>query len=174
MNMKNKQIRNITFSALLIAVGLVLPQLFHAVGGQTAGTIFLPLHIPVFVAGLLLGPAMGGSIGLLLPFVSSLMTGMPPALRLPFMMVELCAYGVISGLIMKQTKNALLSLIVAQVGGRIFYALSLIIAANILKIPAPALTAFLMGITNGLPGLGIQWVLIPLLVKLLKDRVEYE
>ena len=169
-----KQIKRITFCALIIAIGLVLPQLFHTIGGQTAGTMFLPLHIPALIAGLLLGPLEGSMVGLFLPFLSSLLTGMPPALRLPFMMVELCGYGLIGGILMKKSKNVFLSLLIAQIGGRMVYGLSLIVAINILKIPAPPLAGFLTGITSGWPGLLIQWILIPLLVQLLRGRIHYE
>ena len=174
MEHSKNQIKKITFSALLIAVGLVLPQLFHLIGGTAAGTTMLPMHIPVLIAGLLLGPSMGMSVGLLLPLVSSLLMGMPPAIRLPFMMVELFTYGLVIGLLMKKTDNALLSLVGAQIIGRIAYGLSLVVGIYLLQIPAPALAGFLPGILSGIPGLVIQWLLIPILVHLLKGRIRID
>ena len=72
----------------LLTVGLVLPQAFH-VFGQGVGMAFLPMHLPVMIAGILLGPCYGGLIGLIVPLVSSMLTGMPPVPNLYFMIVEL-------------------------------------------------------------------------------------
>lgn len=44
--------------ALLLAAGILLPQVFHMIGGQAMGGMFLPMHLPVFVAGLLLGAVL--------------------------------------------------------------------------------------------------------------------
>ena len=49
-------IRKISFGGLLLSIGIVLPQVFHLTGGPTSGATFLPMHIPVLIAGLLLGP----------------------------------------------------------------------------------------------------------------------
>ena len=48
--------RKIVLSALLIAIGVALPQAFHAI--PNAGSIFLPMHIPVLVSGFLVGPSV--------------------------------------------------------------------------------------------------------------------
>ena len=59
--------RDLTYAALLIALGLLMPQVFHMIGGQQAGGMFLPMHIPVLMAGLLLGPAYGTAVGVVTP-----------------------------------------------------------------------------------------------------------
>ena len=51
--------KKMVYGGLLTAVGLVLPQAFH-VFGQGAGMAFLPMHLPVMIAGILLGPCYGG------------------------------------------------------------------------------------------------------------------
>ena len=90
--------RDLTYAALLIALGLLMPQVFHMIGGQQAGGMFLPMHIPVLMAGLLLGPAYGTAVGVVTPLLSFLISGMPPLAKLPFMVIELAAYGFASGL----------------------------------------------------------------------------
>ena len=67
----------LTGTALLIALGVALPLVFHAV--PLGGRIFLPMHLPTFVAGLILGPLSGLVVGVGSPVVSSLLTGMPVA-----------------------------------------------------------------------------------------------
>ena len=41
-------IRKLTYTALMIAVGILLPQIFHMLGGTAAGGTFLPMHIRCF------------------------------------------------------------------------------------------------------------------------------
>mgnify|MGYP006924666979 CR=1 FL=1 len=50
--MKKTRIVSLTGTALCMALGLVLPLLFHLIG---AGPVFLPMHIPVLLCGLLTG-----------------------------------------------------------------------------------------------------------------------
>ena len=66
------KLRQITGSALLAAVGVLLPQVFHMIGGTVTGAMFLPMHIPVLLAGMLYGPMCGASVGVLAPTLSFL------------------------------------------------------------------------------------------------------
>jgi thiamine transporter ThiT len=110
----------IVLSAMLIAVGLILPYITaHAFGMQ--GTILLPMHLPVFLIGFLCGPQFGAIGGIIIPVLSSLLTGMPPVYPvLPFMAGELFTYGLVSGLLYKKAKLPLYpSLLISMVCGRI-------------------------------------------------------
>ena len=89
--------RRLVMSALCVALGLVLPLAFHAV--PNAGQVFLPMHIPVLLCGLICGPVYGLVCGALTPFLSSVLTGMPPSSMLPGMMCELATYGLVGGLL---------------------------------------------------------------------------
>ena len=62
--------------AVCIALCAVLPMAFHAI--PNAGSIFSPMHIPALLCGLVCGPWFGLLCGLAGPFVSSMVTGMPP------------------------------------------------------------------------------------------------
>ena len=44
--------KTMILAALCFALGLVLPSAFHMIG---AGTVFLPMHIPVLICGLVCG-----------------------------------------------------------------------------------------------------------------------
>jgi thiamine transporter ThiT len=109
--------------AVCIALCYVLPLFFHGI--QNAGSIFCPMHIPVFICGLICGWQYGLLCGIAGPTISSALTGMPPIAYLPTMIVELVLYGVIAGLLSKhvRTKNTYvdlyISLIVAIIIGRI-------------------------------------------------------
>lgn len=43
----------------------------------------LPMHIPVLICGLFCGAPYGLACGMITPFLSSMTTGMPPAMILP-------------------------------------------------------------------------------------------
>lgn len=85
--------------ALCIAIGVLLPMAFHVI--PNAGSIFLPMHIPVLICGLFCGAPYGLACGIITPFLSSMTTGMPPAMILPQMMIELAVYGLVTGLCLK-------------------------------------------------------------------------
>lgn len=165
--------KKLTYMGLLLGIGIVLPQVFHFAGPQS-GAIFLPMHIPVLIAGFVLGPIYGLSLGILLPLVSSVLTGMPSLVRLPFMMGELMTYGYFSGFIYRLTKgqswSCILSLLSAMILGRIVYGLMLMVATYILNMNVGGLVAVLVAISTGIPGIIIQFIFIPLLVYALESK----
>jgi uncharacterized membrane protein len=121
MNEMNAAKRTV-LCAMCIALCYVLPLAFHGVG---LGSALSPMHIPVLLCGLLCGSGAGLLCGLIGPVLSSLLSGMPPALMLVRMIPELCVYGLIGGLCMRLIRtgslmgDTYLSLAVAMVAGRI-------------------------------------------------------
>jgi niacin transporter len=173
MKVLSISIKKLCTGALLLALGILLPQVFHMLGGQALGGFLLPMHISVFLAGFLIGPYLGLIVGLITPIISFFLTGMPPTARLPFMIIELMAYGLFSGLFYQHKWNIYLSLIAAQVCGRVFYALSLLIAAHLFHLNALPVIAVWTAVTTGLPGIVIQILLIPPLVAFLKKVASF-
>ena len=164
--MKHNTILRMILAALFIAIGVVVPAMFH-INGQ----VFLPLHIPVMLAGFICGPAFGFAAGLITPIVLSLTTGMPPMYPMAFCMaLECAAYGLVCGLLMSRfgfrrsggvVLSSLLVLIIAMLAGRVVYALACV-AFGSLRLSAGALPPFISGLTvTALPGIVIQLVLIP-------------
>lgn len=161
-----KSTKNIVLTALFIAIGVVLPQAFHAI--PNAGSIFLPMHIPVLMSGYAVGPVFGLICGVLTPLLSHLIFGMPPAPILPSMLCELACYGLMSGLLNRviKTENKLMKnylvLIGAMICGRAFYG---ILNALIFKAGSYSLSAWLSAaLITALPGIIIQLILIPALI----------
>ena len=97
--------KKIVFSAVMVAVGILLPMAFHAI--PNAGAVFAPMHLPVLVAGFICGPLYGVLVGLVCPLLSFITTGMPNAATLPNMMVELFFYGGGAGLFFRLIKTKL-------------------------------------------------------------------
>lgn len=145
----------------------------HAFGMQ--GTVFLPMHIPVFLIGLFCGPMYGAMGGILIPVLSSLLTGMPPFFpMLPIMTGELVTYGLVSGLLFHKAKMPIYpTLLISMACGRLVYGLifeGLLIANNGSLKAATVFGAVLTGI----PGILIQLILIPVIVSSAKKYNKYE
>ena len=87
----------LTGTALLLAMGVVLPIVFHAF--PLGGRIFLPMHLPALVAGLVLGPVAGLIVGAGSPVLSMLLTGRPTVPYMIPMLLELATYGLVAGLV---------------------------------------------------------------------------
>ena len=115
--------KKLCFSAIMLAVGILLPMAFHAI--PNGGNIFAPMHLPVFITGFLCGPMYGAIVGLVCPLMSCLFTGMPSVAFLPNMMAELLVYGTVTGLLFRIIKtgkiipDAILTLILSMLAGRI-------------------------------------------------------
>ncbi|MDL2257615.1 ECF transporter S component [Eubacteriales bacterium OttesenSCG-928-K08] len=165
--------KNMTLTAALIAMGLILPTLMHMLA---AGTVLLPMHIPVIIAGLLLGAPYGALCGLILPYLSSLLTGMPPLFPTAIAMsLELCAYGTLTGWLYRNVKWSIYpAMIASMLGGR---AISGIANAILMGIAGRAysLEIFLTAaFVTGFPGIVIQLSCIPALVLALQKTRFFE
>lgn len=158
--------KQITLTALLLALGVVLPQAFHMI--PNAGSVILPMHIPVLIAGFAVGPVLGCIDGILTPILSSMIFGMPPAPYLPSMVCELAVYGLCTGLFNRYIKienayaKAYVVLILSMLCGRLTYGVlnALIFRAGNYSLQVWLTSAFV----TGLPGIIIQLVLIPVLI----------
>ena len=167
--------RWIAHSALYLALAVVLPIAFHqlgnAIGYGIAGRVFLPMHIPVLIAGFLLGPAAGVMVGILAPTISHLLTQMPPPYAVPLMSMELPIYGLVAGVSYNRLRlNIYIALIASMIFGRIMFGLGLFILGLFMDLPYSAAKWFSTGgaIISGLPGIALQLVLVPILVAAVK------
>ena len=163
---KMSNVKKSIITAVCIALCYVIPLMFHGI--QNAGNIFCPMHIPVFICGLICGWQFGLLCGIAGPALSSALSGMPPAAILPSMMVELAAYGTAAGLMMKlvRTKSTYadlyISLIVAIVCGRVLAGLA---KALIFARGSYSMSAWIAGsVVTSWPGTVIQLVFIPTIV----------
>lgn len=163
---KMSNVKKSIITAVCIALCYVIPLMFHGI--QNAGSIFCPMHIPVFICGLICGWQYGLLCGIAGPALSSALSGMPPVAILPSMMVELAVYGTAAGLMMKlvRTKSTYadlyISLIVAIVCGRVLAGLA---KALIFARGSYSMSAWIAGsVVTSWPGTVIQLVFIPTIV----------
>lgn len=84
------------------------------------------------------------------------------------MLIELLTYGLVSGLLRSRKINLYVSLILAQIAGRIANALALVFATYVLQLNVPAVITVGTAVVTGIPGLILQLVLVPAVVILIE------
>ena len=158
-------VKRLVLTAVCAALCVVLPMAFHAF--PNGGSVFLPMHIPVLLCGLICSWPYGLVCGLLGPFLSSILTQMPPLAYLPSMMIECAVYGCVAGAMMRllHTKKTYLDLYLsmgtAMILGRFIAGLA---KALILAPGTPVFAWVTTSLVEGIPGIIIQLALIPSIV----------
>ena len=167
------QMRKITYTSLFIALGLILPFLTGQV--PQIGNMLCPMHIPVLLCGFLCGWSWGLLAGLIVPVLRSFLFVMPILFPNAICMAfELGTYGMVTGILHKKLPqkpwNVYVSLLAAMVLGRIVWGIAMSICLGI-NGQTFGMTAFLAGaVTNAIPGIFVQVVLIPVIVTVLEKE----
>ena len=166
-----KTIRNLTLSAMFMAIGLVLPFLTGQI--PQIGSMLLPMHIPVFLCGLICGWKYGLAVGFILPLLRSFLFTMPPMFPTAVAMAfELAVYGLTAGFLYERSRWQCIialyrSLIAAMIAGRLVWG---VVQVLLLGLSGSAFTwkMFLSGaFLNSIPGIIIQLILIPAIMLVL-------
>ena len=171
MNNKTK-VKKLVFSAFFLALGVVLPFVTGQI--KEIGDSLLPMHLVVMMAGLVLGGKYGLLVGLFLPPLRSVTVGMPPIFpNAVWMALEFATYGFVLGFLYhkffkKQIWWLYVSLFVSMISGRIVWGLAKTILLGVAG-KAFTLSAFWIGgFMDAIPGIALQLVLIPFIVKLIE------
>jgi len=158
--LKITRAKEIIFSVAFTAMAVYAPMLVHYLGGVDAGRKFLPMPFFVLLAGLTLGWRAGLMAGLVSPIISFLISGMPAIAILPVMIIQLCAFGFLSG-ILKEKYSSFISLAGAIIFGFILAGMAILFFS---KINAAAYVMNAM--RDGWMGILIQLALIPVIIKI--------
>lgn len=160
--------RSIVLTGLMIAIGLVIVTICRSFLGVTFLKLFSPMHFPVLIAGLVLGPWEGLVCGLATPALSYMISGLPQMGPLA-MMAELGVYGLVTGWMMrksdrKKISSVYIALIAAMILGRIAGGLvtALLVSSYSFSI---WITAYFISTA---PAIVIDLIVIPFLVKALQ------
>lgn len=162
---RKKPILNLTLSAMFMAIGLVLPFLTGQI--KQIGSMLLPMHIPVFLCGLICGWQYGLIVGFVLPILRSMVFGMPILFPTGIAMAfELATYGVVIGWLYSHSRwQCVIALyrcmIMAMLAGRLVWGVVQIV---LLGINGNGFTwqMFIAGaFLNAIPGIILQLILIP-------------
>lgn len=161
----SKTTKNLTLSAMFLAIGMVLPFLTGQI--PQIGNMMLPMHIPVLLCGVICGWQYGAALGFILPLIRYMVFGMPVLFPTGIAMAfEMLTYGLVIGLVYSLSRwkcivSLYRALISAMIAGRIVWAVAQMI---LLGVSGGAFTMkmFLAGaFLNAVPGIIIQLVLIP-------------
>ena len=171
--MKKNHIMRLALSAMLLAIGLVLPFLTGQI--PEVGSMLCPMHIPALLCGFFCGWPWGLMVGFIAPVLRSVTFGMPPMFPVAICMAfELAAYGAISGALYqklpKKKSSIYIALLVAMVLGRVVWGVAQFVCLG-LTGSSFGLAAFWAGaVTSAIPGIIVQIILIPLLVMALEKH----
>jgi len=172
--MRKIKVQKMVLSAMFLGVGMVLPLFTGQL--KEIGDSLLPMHVPVMLCGFICGASYGFVVGMILPFLRSVIFGMPPIYpNAVWMALELASYGFVIGMIYFHSKNKSLksiyvSLLSAMLAGRAVWGIS---KAVLLGIGGKAFgfAMFLSGgFVDALPGIVLQLVLIPFIVRMIERK----
>ena len=161
------QVRRMTYSALCLALALVLPFLTGQI--PQIGSALCPMHLPVLLCGFLCGWPWGLAVGFIAPLLRSVIFGMPPMIPTALAMAfELATYGALAGFLYRKFPKTIpgiyASLLIAMICGRLVWGVVRLILAGV-QGNGFTFAMFLSGaITTAIPGIIDQLVLIPAIV----------
>ncbi len=161
-------LRQIPLAALFLAVGVVLPQFFHLLG---LGAAFLPMFLPVMTGAMLLRWKFAILPALFSPLISFMITGMPPLAPpvLPIIIVELVVVAsLISLLRVHNKRDVWTALLIAIIVDRLLLFLLVWLILPLFGLEHPLFSLAL--VSTGIPGIVLQLITIPLVMKLIRDR----
>ena len=163
--------RKLVLAALFLAMAYVMPFLTGQI--PEIGSMLCPMHIPVLLCGFVCGWSWGLAVGLIAPLLRSLTLWMPPIYPTALCMAfELATYGALAGLLHRlfprKRPFVYLSLLISMIAGRLVWGAAMFVCMGISGKGFP-FSAFLAGaVTNALPGIALQLILIPVLVVLIE------
>ena len=168
---KQNYLVTLALSAMFLAMAFVLPFLTGQI--QQLGNMLCPMHIPVILCGFVCGAPWGLAVGLIVPLLRSITLGVPVLFpQAVAMAFELAVYGLVSGVLYrslpKKKQFIYLTLLAAMVAGRAVWGV-VTFALMGFDLTKFGFAAFLAGaVTNALPGIALQIVIIPLAVMLIE------
>lgn len=131
-----------------------------------------PMHFPAFLCGIICGPWYGAIIGFIAPILRFILFTKPILFPTGIAMAfELCAYGLISGIIWKKTNKVLPSLIIGILSGRIVWGIVYCIFMGVFGIDFSASIFISAGFINNLPGTILQLIFIPMIINRVKEKI---
>lgn len=167
--LSNQKAKYVIGTAILSGIGIALPRIFHVLAGSNAGATFLPMHLAVLIAALTFGAFSATVVAGSSVIFSYWLTGMPTLARLPYMLIELLIYAILLSVLNKKF-HSYVSLIATIILGRVLYAGILFVAINGFALPTYGISV-IQSMQVGLPGIAIQLICVPFLVKSIKKEI---
>ncbi len=151
-----------------IALGIVLPFFIHPFG--LSPRVILPMHFPVFLAGMLLSPALAAAVGALTPALSSGLTGMPTPDQAMRLIPEMVTYAAVTSAILRlipvwpklpektgRVASLVTAMLIAMTAGRLVY---ILVSAWMMGLQSASYYVTLL-LIPALPGIAAQLIIVP-------------
>lgn len=159
-------LRAISRAALVTALAVALPPVFHAV---RLGPVFLPMYLPILAGAFFLPARHAALAGLAAPLLSSALTGMPPFYPpIAFWLAgELAAAGGVASLVDARLRPAtVVSVAAGLAAARLVQAALVLATAGLVGLPPRFLT--LAGFVASWPGMLLALAAVPAAVALMR------
>ena len=174
--------KKMTASAVCMAIGLLLPFITGHI--QVIGQMLSPMHLPIFICGMLCGWKWGAAVGAVTPLLRHFLFQMPPMPGARFMAFELATYGAVSGLLLRvflgkdkrkepSAGTIVPALICAMLCGRIVYGIVRYLFAGFHGTSFTLSMWLAAEFAGTWPGMVLQLILVPLLVSRLWRTLEF-
>lgn len=168
MTREPNNLRSMVISAVMAALALVLPMAFHATG---LGSNFLPMLLPLLLNAFLSSAGWAIFTAAVVPWISTFTTGMPPVYPpvALVMSVEGLVMAAVVAIIRRFNRQLILP---ALIGGviadrAVSFALTLLLSS---RFGLPAKAVALGVFVRALPGVALQLAVIPLVLKVVRER----
>ncbi len=164
----DRKTKRLVLASLFLVIGLLLP--FFTGQIPAVGNMLLPMHIPVLLCGFICGWKYGLVTGALTPLVRSMLFGMPFLFpNAVGMAVELAVYGACAGVLGRRFGRKLTgiypALILTMVAGRVVWGITSFGLFAMLGNSFTWEIFFAQSVLNAIPGIILQLVLIPPIVR---------
>ncbi len=164
------KIKKMVVASFFLALCLVLP--FFTGQIPAIGSMLLPMHLPVLLCGFLVGWPYALAIGFISPIMRSILFGMPPMFPTAIgMAFEMATYGFVCGIIYPRVKPTIVNiygiLIAAMVAGRAVWGCAQFAMLGFSTTAFPFSTFLSGALLSAIPGIIVQLILVPILVKAL-------
>jgi hypothetical protein len=153
--------RLLTVVAVFLALCITVPMLFHAMG---IGKAFLPMFLPILLAGFLIEFPISILVGLLGPLISTLTTGMPPLFPTGVVMIVEGAIAILTIGICYHPLHIphFISLVLSIIAMRAARILMLWLILPLFGLPFKTLT--IADLTVSMPGIIMLLIVIPIIL----------
>jgi niacin transporter len=161
-----RDLRAMVISAMMAALALVLPLVFHSVG---LGNKFLPMLLPLLLNGFLVPFPWAVLTGAFVPVASAFLTGMPPLYPpvAALLAVEGAVLGGVAALLYRGRRLWTALLCAVLLGRLAGFVLAWLLAS---AFHLPAAFASLAMVVAGLPGVALQFAVVPLVLRAVERR----
>lgn len=169
------QNKRIVLAGMLLGLGMVLPFLTMQI--KEIGDSLLPMHLPIMLCGIFCDWQYGLLCGLLLPFLRAVCFGMPPAYpNAVWMALELAGYGftvaiLYNNVFRRRFRCIYPSLAISMITGRIIWGIAKSILLGVAGKTFTIEMFLTQGFLDAIPGIILQLILIPFILKIKEKAV---